>query len=149
MECLNVHIISLQLVTHRFYANECWLIATELYKRIPTGFSLKFCEGSQIQKETHEESWQMQSVICSHNAIVVCPLSFSFENGFSSMFSVGSWVWHRTQQCAFIYIYIYRCMCVSLCVCLWKTIRINRILSSASLDNVGKIFFVWKALAPK
>ena len=36
MECPNVHIISLQLITHRFYANEWWLIATELYKRIPT-----------------------------------------------------------------------------------------------------------------
>ena len=60
MECPNVHIISLQLVTHHFYTNECWLIATELYKRIPIlsskekkGLNPKYAIHTHTHTHTH------------------------------------------------------------------------------------------------
>ena len=45
MECPNVHIISLQLITNWFYATGCWIKATDLYERIST---ISWCLGEPI-----------------------------------------------------------------------------------------------------
>ena len=64
-ECPNVHIISPQLVTHYsfFYVCEYWLIAPELYKRIPTKLWYVFTNSPTARQDVTQGQFLKQDLI--------------------------------------------------------------------------------------
>ena len=87
MECSNVLIISLQLVTYRFYANEYWLIATKLYERIPikTTVFLQLTKNTSVVSYNTTKLCWLQPVIWHTNSMdSYVYLSTSIFNGYHS-----------------------------------------------------------------